>query len=143
MEARQRLEIQQAEAAAALRASASRSSMLPPPLTAPPGPAPPLASEPSEGAMSLSAPVTLNDKQHRTAAALLASLGQTANRGRERLGRLERVLNTIAADAAEPQKVRQLPLLISHSIPVAKRQLFWCRVHQQHLNCWPRVLWSE
>jgi hypothetical protein len=55
--------------------------------------------------VSLSAPVTLNDKQHRTAAALLASLGQTANRGRERLARLERVLNTIAADAAEPQKV--------------------------------------
>ncbi len=40
-----------------------------------------------------------------TAAVLLASLGQAATRGRERLGRLERVLNTIAADDAEPEKV--------------------------------------
>jgi hypothetical protein len=89
-EARQQLEVQQAEAARAR----------PAPQLQPPPPA--LASEPSD--VSLSAPVTLNDKQHRTAAALLASLGQTANRGRERLARLERVLNTIAADAAEPQK---------------------------------------
>jgi hypothetical protein len=89
-EARQRLELQQAEAARARLAT----QLQPPP--------PALASEPSD--VSLSAPVTLNDKQHRTAAALLASLGQTANRGRERLARLERVLNTIAADAAEPQK---------------------------------------
>jgi hypothetical protein len=89
-EARRILEAQQAEA---LRAPA------------PSAPHPPLTSEPSDGALSLSAPVTLNDKQHRTAAALLASLGSTAGRGRERLARLERVLNTIAADAAEPQKV--------------------------------------
>jgi len=74
--------------------------------------------------MSLSAPVTLNDKQHRTAAALLASLGQTANRGRERLGRLERVLNTIAADAAEPQKVRQPPLPTHALNSFCKGQLF-------------------
>lgn len=93
-EARQRLEVQQAEAA--------RGAARPAPQPQPPPPA--LASEPSD--VSLSAPVTLNDKQHRTAAALLASLGQTANRGRERLARLERVLNTIAADAAEPQKAR-------------------------------------
>lgn len=92
-EVKQRLEVQQADLAAA---SSRPSSAL----------QPPLASEPSEGAISLSAPVTMNDRQHRTAAALLSSLGQTANRGRERLGRLERVLNTIAADAAEPEKVR-------------------------------------
>lgn len=91
-EARQRLEAQQAEA---LRGRPPAAQVQPPP--------PALASEPSD--VSLSAPVTLNDKQHRTAAALLSSLGQTANRGRERLARLERVLNTIAADAAEPQKV--------------------------------------
>lgn len=103
-EARRHLEQQQAEAAAALRG---------PSIARPPAPQqqqqpapPPLASEPSDGALSMSAPVTLNDKQHRTAAALLGSLGQTAGRGRERLARLERVLNTIAADAAEPQKVR-------------------------------------
>lgn len=101
-EARRHLEQQQAEAAASLRG---------PSIARPPAPqqqqaAPPTpASEPSDGALSMSAPVTLNDKQHRTAAALLASLGQTAGRGRERLARLERVLNTIAADAAEPQKV--------------------------------------
>lgn len=94
-EARQRLEAQQAEAAGRTANRAATPQQPPPP---------PLASEPSD--VSLSAPVTLNDKQHRTAAALLASLGQTANRGRERLARLERVLNTIAADAAEPQKVR-------------------------------------
>jgi hypothetical protein len=96
-EARQRLAEQQAEAAAAANASSmSRraSQMLPP------------ASEASDGALSMSAPVTLNDRQHRTAAALLASLSQTAARGKERLARLERVLNTIAADASEPDKVR-------------------------------------
>lgn len=100
-EARRYLEQQQAEAAAVLRGP---SIARPPPPQQPPPPPPP-ASEPSDGALSMSAPVTLNDKQHRTAAALLASLGQTAGRGRERLARLERVLNTIAADAAEPHKV--------------------------------------
>jgi hypothetical protein len=98
-EARQRLAEQQAEAAAAAAANASsmsrRASQMPPP-----------ASEASDGALSMSAPVTLNDRQHRTAAALLASLSQTAARGKERLARLERVLNTIAADASEPDKVR-------------------------------------
>jgi hypothetical protein len=99
-EARQRLEAQQAEAATTGGSSRAGS----------PGggarPAPPPASEPSEGALSLSAPVTLNDRQHRTAAALLGSLGQTTGRGRERLARLERVLGAIAADAAEPHKVQ-------------------------------------
>jgi hypothetical protein len=94
-EARQRLEAQQAEAAAAAASSLSRrTSQMPPP-----------AAEASDGALSMSAPVTLNDRQHRTAAALLASLSQTAARGKERLARLERVLNTIAADASEPDKV--------------------------------------
>lgn len=113
-EARQQLEVQQAEVAAtaaAVRSSLVQTTSFIPPPPAPqqqqqqmPPPAP--ISEASDGAMSLSAPVTLNDRQHRTAAALLASLGQTAARGRERLGRLERVLSTIAADAAEPHKVR-------------------------------------
>lgn len=96
-EARQRLEEQQAEAAAVAASATSlsrRASQMPPP-----------ASEASDGALSMSAPVTLNDRQHRTAAALLASLSQTAARGKERLARLERVLNTIAADASEPDKV--------------------------------------
>lgn len=88
---RQQLEAQQAQLAAAASSRPSSTAQLP------------LTSEPSEASMS--APVTMNDRQHRTAAALLASLGQTASRGRERLGRLERVLNTIAADAAEPGKV--------------------------------------
>lgn len=101
-EATQRLQAQQEAAAAAANNRPSsvqqhQQQQQPPP--------PPPVSEPSEGAMSLSAPVTLNDKQARTAAALLSSLGTTAGRGRERLGRLERVLNTIAADAAEPHKV--------------------------------------
>lgn len=107
-EVRQRLEVQQAEAASA--AMRSRIASLAPQQQQQ-QPAPP-ASEPSEGALSLSAPVTLNDRQHRTAAALLASLGQTASRGRERLSRLERVLTTIAADAAEPQKVRRVCLCV-------------------------------
>jgi methyl-accepting chemotaxis protein len=98
-ESRQRLAEQQAEAAAAANASSlsRRASQMPPP-----------ASEASDGALSMSAPVTLNDRQHRTAAALLASLSQTAARGKERLARLERVLNTIAADASEPERVRRL-----------------------------------
>jgi hypothetical protein len=50
------------------------------------------------------APVTLNSRQYRTMSALLASLQQTAARGGERLRRLERVLATIAADAAEPKR---------------------------------------
>lgn len=108
-EARQRLEAQQAEAAGRT-ANRAGTPQHPPP--------PPLASEPSD--VSLSAPVTLNDKQHRTAAALLASLGQTANRGRERLARLERVLNTIAADAAEPQKVRVDKALTFIELPCSK-----------------------
>lgn len=107
-EARQKLEVEQAAAAASAGAAAAAAAQqqqqqqqlsMRPSSTLPPG------SEPSEGALSMSTPVTMNDRQHRTAAALLASLGQTAARGRERLGRLERVLNTIAADAAEPDKV--------------------------------------
>jgi hypothetical protein len=104
-EARQRLEIEQAAAAAASAATSGNGSLASG-LARPDSTAPSILSlEPSEGALSLSAPVTMNDKQHRTAAALLSSLGQTAARGRDRLGRLERVLNTIAADAAEPSKV--------------------------------------
>eukprot|EP00775_Hariotina_reticulata_P005759 gene5759-5999_t len=104
-EARQRLEIEQAAAAAASAATSANGSLVSG-LGRPGSAVPGLGLEPSEGALSLSAPVTLNDKQHKTAAALLASLGQTAARGRDRLGRLERVLNTIAADAAEPNKVQ-------------------------------------
>lgn len=70
---------------------------------APPA-ATPLVPEPSD--LSASALVTINSRQHRTVSALLASLQQTAARGAERLQRLERVLATIAADAAEPERVR-------------------------------------
>lgn len=103
-DAKQRLEAQQAEFAAANISRPSSTAQMP------------LTSEASEGAVSLSAPVTMNDRQHRTAAALLASLAQTASRGRDRLGRLERVLNTIAADASEPEKVGQL-----RDVPILSR----------------------
>lgn len=64
-----------------------------------------LQSETSEGGLSSSAPVNINSRQHKTVSGLLASLQHTAGRGTERLQRLERVLNTIAADASEPDKV--------------------------------------
>jgi chromosome segregation ATPase len=57
--------------------------------------------------------VTINSRQHRTVSALLASLQQTAARGSERLQRLERVLATIAADAAEPERVRSTYATVS------------------------------
>ncbi len=68
----------------------------------------PLSRRPSglaAEASDLNAPVTINSRQHRTVSALLASLQHTTQRGGERLQRLERVLNTIAADAAQPDKV--------------------------------------
>jgi hypothetical protein len=48
----------------------------------------------------------MSSRQARTLGALMASLQTTAGRGGERLARLERVLNSLAADAAEPDKVR-------------------------------------
>ena len=91
---------------------------------------PPPGSEPSAdsagtSAASLSAPVTLSDRQHRTAAALLASLGQTAARGRERLARLERVLGAMAGDAAEPERVR-VPALVSRRETKMMRRVWRC-----------------
>ena len=71
------------------------------------GPPPP-ASEPSEGGGSVGAPATLSSRQARTISALLGSLQHTASRGADRLGRLERVLASLATDAAEPDKVRGL-----------------------------------
>lgn len=87
------------EAAAAAAAAADAASTLPRRLSNNT-----LAAEPSD--LSANAPITINSRQHRTVSALLASLQQTAARGAERLQRLERVLNTIAADAAEPERVR-------------------------------------
>jgi hypothetical protein len=62
---------------------------------------------PRAASAASSGPPGMTPLQQHSVAALLSSLQSTAGKGQDRLARLERVLGTIAGDAADSSQVRQ------------------------------------